>query len=232
MRRVVLLACGLALLLGVLVGCARGEEPGPTSTLGPLQTASSPSAEPTPEDSIACDLLTSKERRSVAGRDLKIVSPAAAPPGIDQCRWVDTLKSAAPSTVQVTAAKAGPWAERNLPSLVDFVLQGGQLDEKGNRKLVSLKKELVRQDDLSNTRGCQMFAELAKAAGRKNVKELVTLGSINGQPSAQAQICSKGIHATVSYAEADLTPTPILGQAVLRLVRVAHGRAVKIGYAD
>jgi hypothetical protein len=225
----------IALALGVvLVGCSRGPEPAEPRKVEPIQTASSPSANPTPEDSIACKLLSDKERRSIAGEDIKIVSPAAPVKDIDQCRWVKTLKSAAPTMVQVTVTPAQVWA-RSVPAQVDSALRSGRgTDTKVLDKLLAAKKKLrLGSDKLSDKEACGMFSLLAQSRGlRKNVTETLAFPPIGTQIGAQARTCRDGIYATVTYAEIGLKPSTALSQAVLRLVKIAHARAVQLNYGD
>ena len=234
MRRTVVVLCALAVVLGVLAGCGRDPaSPTPAPSAEPLETASSPSPNPTPENSIACELLTKKERQSVAGEAISVV--AAVPPskGSEQCRWVRSLSSPAATVVQVQIAPAQVWA-KSVPQQIDGAFRGGRADEELTKKLLAAKKEIRGgTDKLSDKRACEMFSLLAESNGRKaGVTDTLSFPPFGTQISAQARTCTKGIYATVTYSELGLRPSTALGQAVLRLVKIAHLRAVKMGYAD
>ena len=95
MRRAVVVLCALAFVVG---GCGRGDDPGkPIRTIEPQNTASSPSPKATASDAAACQLLTSKERASIAGANVDAVVPIATQEGGRQCRWVKTLSMPLPA---------------------------------------------------------------------------------------------------------------------------------------
>ena len=232
MRRTFVVLCALAVVLGV-AGCGRDQAARPAPSIEPLETASSPSPNPTPEKSMACKLLSDKDRRSIAGVDIKVVAPAPPAKGSEQCRWVSTLKTGAPTMVQVAVAPAQVWA-KTVPTQVDGALRSGRADQDLVKKLLAAKKELRHgADKISDKRACEMISLLAQANGRKaGVTETTSFPPFGTQISAQARLCSKGIYATVTYSELGLKPSTALGQAVVRLVRTAHLRATKLGYAD
>jgi hypothetical protein len=220
-------------VLGVVAGCGRDQSARPAPSIEPLETASSPSPNPTPEKSIACELLTATDRRSVAGEDIKVVVAAPPAKGSEQCRWVKTLKTGAPTMVQVAIAPAQVWA-KTVPTQVDGALRAGRADEKLIKKLLAAKKELRGgADKISDKRACEMFSLLAETQGRKpGVTETISFPPFGTQLAAQARVCAKGIYATVTYSELGLKPSISLGQAVTRLVKIAHIRATKLGYPD
>jgi hypothetical protein len=235
MRRTSVVLCALAVVLSMIAaGCSeppKSKEPREVDT---IETASSPSPNPTPEDSIACDLLTNKERRSIAGRSISLVAPAPAAKGSAQCRWVDTLKSGAPTMVQVAVAPAQVWA-KSVPMQVDSALRSGRAaDDKLRAKLLAAKKKISRgADKLTDKEACTMFSLLAQSNGRKKgVTETISFPPFGSQIAAQGRTCRFGIYATVTYSELGLKPSSALSAAVLRLVKIAVLRASKMNYAD
>jgi len=228
--------CALAVVLSLLAaGCSRGpESTGPPREVETIETASSPSANPTPEKSIACTFLTDKERRSIAGESISIVAPVPPAKGSDQCRWVKTLKSAAPTTVQVAVAPAQVWA-KSVPLQVDNALRSGRAaDQDLLKKLLDAKKKIKRgADKLTDKEACAMFSLLAQSNGRKKgVTETISFPPFGTQVAAQGRTCKDGIYATVTYSEIGLQPSSALSAAVLRLVKIAVLRASKANYAD
>ena len=231
MRRTLVLVCALALLLG---GCSREPERVQPRTIETTQTASSPSPNPTPEDSIACKLLSDKERKSIAGEHIRIVAPASPSRGAQTCRWVKTLKSALPTQVIVAVAPAQVWA-KSVPQQVDQALRTGRgTDKKLLDKLLAAKKKLTHgSEKLSDKEACDMFSLLAQSnQHRKGVKETISFPPFGSQVAAQARTCYKGIYATVTYAEIGLRPSSALSAAVLRLVKIVREKAYELHFAD
>ena len=235
MRRPLVVLCAFAVVLGAVVGCGRDPEQRPEPSVGPLETASSPSPNPTPEESVACDLLSDKDRKSIAGVAISLVAPAPPAKGSDQCRWVDSLKTGAPTVVQVAVAPVQVWA-KSVPAQVDSALRTGRAasDKELLDQLLDAKKQIKRgADKLSDKEGCKMFSLLAQANGRKKgVTETISFPPFGTQIAAQARTCKSGIYATVTYSELGLKPSTALSAAVLRLVKIAVLRAEKQGYAD
>ena len=226
MRRSLISLCVLALVLG---GCGREpEQTGPRRTIEPSLTASSPSASATAKESFACKLLTSDERRSIAGERLDIVSPAPRQPeGIDQCRWVKSLRVSAPPTVQVITSSAKTWAKQ-VPRQVNQVMAGGRLDAKMVKKLLEAKKTIA-EGHYDNAEACRLFTLLAEANGdKKGANTRLSYPPYGRQGSANARTCSHGVFTQVSYAEVGLKPSGFAGYAVLRLLKLAHKRAIKM----
>jgi hypothetical protein len=225
MRRQLVAICAVAL---VLTGCSAAgpESAGPKGTASDVATASS--AEPTsaPKDSKACTLLTAKDRRSIAGDSL-VTSPVRVIKGADQCKWVTSL-AATTRVLYILNAPARYWA-KNVPAQVDQVIRGGRADKKMLDKLQEARKKVARgTDNLDNDLACKMFSLLAEANGhKKGTNQMTAFPPVGGQFSANARICTKGIYTTVTYTEPTLKPNPTAGQAVTRLMYIAHARAIK-----
>jgi hypothetical protein len=231
MRRTVVFLCALVFVLG---GCGPDPETVKPRTIETTETASSPSPNPTPETSIACKMLSDKERKSIAGEPISLVAPASPAKGSVVCRWVKTLKSALPTQVMVLAAPAQVWA-KSVPQQVDGALRSGRAtDDKLRHQLLAATKRLHKgSDTLTDKEACGMFSLLAQSNGRKKgVKETISFPPFGSQVSAQARTCYKGIYVTVTYAEIGLKPSTALSAAVLRLVKAARVRAAKLHYAD
>jgi hypothetical protein len=232
MRRTLVVLCALTVVLG---GCARDPERVPPRTVETIETASSPSANPTPEDSIACKLLSEKERRSIAGESISLVAPATPTKGAAVCRWVKTLKSALPTQVVVAIAPAQVWA-KSVPQQVDSAIRSGRAaaDKKLLTQLLAAKKKLTRgANKLTDKEACGMFALLGQSSGhKKGVTETISFPPNGSGISAQARTCYKGIYATVTYAEIGLKPSQALSAAVLRLVRIVRVKAADLHFAS
>ncbi len=235
MRRTLVVLCALAVVLGGVAGCGPDPEQQPAPSIEPIETASSPSPNPTPEKSVACTFLTDKDRRSIAGEAISLVAPAPPAKGSDQCRWVNSLKTAAPTMVQVAVAPIQVWA-KSVPTQVDSALRTGRAtsDEKLLDQLLAAKKKIRRgANKISDKEGCEMFSLLAQANGRKKgVTETISFPPFGTQIAAQARTCKDGIYATVTYSEIGLKPSTALSAAVLRLVKIAIKRAIQADYGD
>lgn len=226
MRRRLISLCVLALVLG---GCAREAEPnGPRRTIEPSLTASSPSASASAKESVACKLLTSDERKSIAGERIDIVAPVLRnAEDTDQCRWVKDLRSSAPPTVQVVTSSAKTWAKQ-VPRQVNQVMAGGRLSTKMVKKLLDAKKTIA-EGHYDNAEACRLFTLLAEANGdRKGAHTRLSYPPYGRQGSANARTCTHGVFTQVSYAEVGLKPYGFVGYAVLRLLKLAHKRAIKL----
>lgn len=219
--------CVLAVVLGAgLSGCARGDQPsGPVRTLDPESTASSPSPKATAEDRDVCRLLTSKERKSIAGERIDVVAPTNV---TGQCRWVKTLKVPLPTSITVVTASAQDWVRR-LPAQIDAAIADGSADKKEIKRLVAAKKRVAEgADKIGNKEACELFGLLAEIyRGEKNVRRVVLFQPGEVSSSAVAQTCTRGRHTTLVYTERGLVPSRALNNAVLRVMDYAHERAIK-----
>jgi hypothetical protein len=235
MRRTPIVLCAIVVVLGVTAGgCSRSPESVEPRQTKTIETASSPSPNPTPEDSVACKLLSDKERRSIAGEPITIVAPASPSKGTDACRWVKSMKSTFPTQVTVVVAPAQVWA-KTVSTQIDTALRSGRGNDKKliDRLLAARKKLTKGADRLSDKEACGMFSLLAQSRGlKKNVIETISFPPLGSQIAAQARTCYKGIYATVTYAEVGLRPSTALTAAVLRLVKIVRLHAVELHYAE
>jgi hypothetical protein len=236
MRRTSVVFCALAVVLSIIAaGCSEPPKSKDPREVDTIETASSPSPNPTPEDSFACKLLTNKERRSIAGEPISYIAPASPSKGAAVCRWVKTLKSALPTQVVVLVAPAQVWA-KSVPTQVDGALRSGRAanDKDLFKKLLAARKRITKgADTLTDKEACGMFSLLAQSNGRKKgVKETISFPPNSGGVSAQARTCYKGIYATVTYSEIGLQPSSALSAAVLRLVRIVRVKAAALNYAN
>lgn len=229
MRRALVVSCALAGVFGLLLGgCGNRNDPEtPRRTFEPQQTASSPSPRVTRPDSGVCSLLTSKERASIAGVKIDVVVPVMQK--AKQCRWVKTRLSSLPA-IEVVATPAKEWVGQ-LPSLIDNTVISGRVDKKFSKRLQAAKTKVLRgADKIGKREVCDMFSLLVEAnGGQKGSRELVLfLPVATGDLTATVQSCSMGVHTLLIYSEPGLMPSSALSQAMLRLVALAHQRAIKL----
>lgn len=230
MRRALIVSCGLAVVIGLMLGgCGenRNDPETPLRTFEPQETASSPSASVTRTESGVCALLTSKERASIAGAKIDVVVPVTQK--ATQCRWVRTRESLLPA-VEVLAMPAKEWVDQ-VPGLIDGIVVSGRADENLSKRLQAAKRKVLSDSDkIGKRETCDMFSLLVEASGgRKGSRELVLyLPSATGDTTATAQKCSQGVHTLVTYSEPGLTPSHALSQAILRIGTLAHQRAIKL----
>ncbi len=228
MRRSTVVACLLAVVLG---GCAGGDNTAnPVNTIEPRNTESSPSPKATAKDSEACTLLTSKERRSIAGRRLDVVAPSPAAEGRLQCRWVDTLSTPAPSALKVVTTPAQRWV-LGLPGRIDSAIASGRNKPQFSKRLKAAKKRVSEgADEIGDKEACEMFSLIVEVnGGKKGVSQIVLYQpTASGETTATVQTCTRGVYTLVTYDERGLTPSNPLGAAMLRLVGIAQKRAIKL----
>jgi len=228
MRRSLVVACTLAVVLG---GCTRGDDgTKPTRTIEPRFTASSASPEAPDKDSEGCSLLTAKERRSIAGEKLDLVAPSQADKKTLKCRWVNTLSAPAPTALSVESMPAQRWV-LGLPQQIDGVIASGRSERKYSKRLQAAKKKVLEgADEIGDKEACRMFSLMAEAGGGKKGTSQSAFGvpAEAGGSTAAAHSCTNGVYTLLTYDEKGLTLSTPLGNAVLRLVKIAHKRAVKI----
>ena len=228
MRRSVVVLCALAVALG---GCARGDDgTKPTRTIEPQLTASSPSPEAPGKDSKGCTLLTAKERRSIAGEKLDVVAPSEAAKDTLECRWVNTLSTPVPRALRVEAKPAQRWV-LGLPQQIDGAIASGRTERKYSKRLQAAKKKVFEgADEIGDKEACRLFSLLAEAGGGKKGASQTAffLPAEGGRITAIAHTCTSGVYTLLTYDEQGLALSSALGQATLRLMRIAHQRAIKI----
>ena len=228
MRRSLLSFCALVVVLG---GCTRGEPEEPLRTFEPQQTASSPSPKPqVNKDSDACTLLTSKDRRSIAGENIEVVAPLQVTKGVLQCRWVKTLKTPLTTSIKVFSQPVEYWAQ-TVPRQIDKLIRTGQVEDKWLKRLQAIKQKTIREaDEISNSDACDIFAFLVRISdGRKNASDFTLYqGTGRGDFTVAWHRCGGGVYTELIYEEPGLVPSVALNQSIARLGKVAHQRALKI----
>ena len=228
MRRALIVTCALAV---VLAGCARGADPAaPASTFTPSETASSPSpAETAFSDEQACRLLTSKERKSISGVKLDAVAPAPSAAGTSQCHW-RTAQSAPFPTLNVVTMTSQTWA-KGFPEAVDEAVRSGRASKKLAKRLRTARSEAMRgSNSMGKEEACRYFSLILETYDLPRNSRTTTFipTEVNGQLGSTVATCSRGLYTAITYAEVDLTPSDALYAAFVRLLELAHQRAVKL----
>ena len=231
MRRTRVLHCALAAVLVVVLGGCGGDDT-PIRTVTPQITASSPSPDlELAKDDRACKLLSPKERESIAGQPLDIVSPSAVIKGGLVCRWVDTLKTPSPTSIKLSSQPLQTWV-RGIPKHIETLQAGGRYPSKYSKRLQDAKKEILRAPEkITDKRACEFFKLLvASSQGKKFQKRegILFQGTQSGDYLMSWQRCGEGIYTEIVYQEPGLQVSLALAQAVIRLGKLAHKRAAKI----
>jgi hypothetical protein len=223
MRRTIALACTLAVLLG---GCAGDGDPQkPLRTFEPQNTASSPSPKVEKADEVACTLLTSKERRSIAGMKLDIVAPQRVNKEIHRCRWVESLAAPLPRAIEVAVQRTEVWLKQ-VPRRIDVITQTGGAEGKMLHRLQAAKKDVLRGvDKVDDEEACKIFSLLIEA--RFDKKGLNQYYALQDENTAAVTRCANGIHTSVSYSERGLESSVPLSEALQRIAKLVHQRARK-----
>ena len=233
MRRALIVPCALAVMFGVLVACGDDEPSNPIRTIEPQRTASSPSPDPeAARNSAGCQLLTAKDRRSMAGESLETVKPLPLIDGILLCQWVKTLTTPKTTSIKVISQPAQVWAQRNVPKQVNRFIATGRSGDKLTDRLLAAKKEISGgAAEVGGAEACGMFSLLVEANNKKRkglTQDLQFQGTTSGDFTVAWQKCTKGVHTELSYAEPGLQPSLAVSQSVIRLGNLAHRRAVDI----
>ncbi|MGH3474250.1 MAG: hypothetical protein ACRDOT_04970 [Aeromicrobium sp.] len=229
MRRALIVSCALAVVLGALGACGGDESANPIRSIEPQRTASSPSPDPeTIKDSEGCRLLTGGERRSIAGEKLEIVAPLPVIDGALLCRWVKTLKTPVTTSLKVVSQPLQVWV-KSLPKQIERLMVSGRSKEEYSERLQTAKKEILgRSDEISNKEACKYFSLLVEISmDKKNKTEgILFQGTQRGDYKVTWQRCAGGVHTELVYEEPGLQVSLALSQAVIRLGKTAHKRAV------
>ena len=181
-------------------------------------------------DSEGCTLLTAKERRSIAGEELDAVAPLQAAKDTLKCRWVNTLSAPAPTALTVEATMAQRWV-LGLPQQIDATIASGRSERKYTKRLLAAKKKVFEEgEEIGSKEACRLFSLLAEASGGKRgtSQSVFVLPAETGGFTAAAHSCAKGVYTLLTYDEKGLAPSTALGNAVLRLLKIAQKRAVKL----
>jgi hypothetical protein len=221
----------LALLAPLVLAACAGDPPvTPTKDPGPMDTASSPSPRPTAKDSPACELLTSAERKSIAGDNVDVVAPGNSPRGGYQCKWVKSLQAPTPTLIAVVVTSAQQWS-KSVPQQVDRAIAAGAAKKKSflTRLLAAKKKVRHGTDKITDKEACDMFSLMSEIYGRKKgTYEVVSFPAYGTQLSVNARSCRKGRYISFTYTEGKLQPSSPLSFAALRLLHITEARAAKI----
>ncbi len=231
MRRALVVSCALTVVLGLLGACGGDEPAKPVRTVEPQRTASSPSVDPeAAKNSAGCRLLTAKDRRSIAGVALNTVYPMPLIDGVLLCRWVKTLTTPKTISIKVISQPAPVWAQRNVSKQANRLLAAGQTSDKITDRLLAAKKEASGgAAGVSDAEACKMFSLLIEANNKKRkglTQDLVFQGTTRGNFTVAWQKCGRGVHTELVYEEPELQPSLAVSQAVIRLGKTAHRRAV------
>lgn len=229
MRRALVVSCALAVVLGLLAACGGDEPATPIRTAEPTRTASSPSVNPeTAKNTEGCKLLTGPERRSIAGEKLEIVAPSPVIKGALICRWVKTLSTPVTTSLKVISQPLQVWV-KNIPKQIDNLMVQGRSEGKYSDRLQAAKKEILRgPDEISNKQACKYFSLLVEISmDKKNRTEgILFQGTQRGDYKVTWQRCAGGVHTELGYEEPGLQVSLALSQAVIRLGKLAHRRAI------
>jgi hypothetical protein len=229
MRRALVVSCALAVVLGVLGACGEDEPATPIRTVEPQRTASSPSVDPERfKNEEGCRLLTGPERRSIAGEKLETVAPSPLIKGALICRWVKTLNTPVTTSIKVVSQPLDVWVQQ-VPKQIDRLMVSGRSDGKYSDRLQAAKKQILRgPDEISHEEACKYFSLLVEISqDKKGLREgLLFQGTQRGDFKVSWQRCSGGVHTELAYEEPGLKVSLALSQAVIRLGKTAHRRAV------
>ena len=229
MRRARVVLCALVVVLGGILGACGDDEPANRIKLEPQQTASSSSPDvKTTKNSEGCKLLSPAERESIAGDTLDAVAPMPAIEGALLCRWAKTLASPRTTYIQVISQPLQVWVKR-LPKHIDNLVASGKSDEEYSKRLQALKKDVIRApEDVSDKQACKYFSLVVEISrDKKGLTEgLLFQGTQYGDYKLTWQRCGGGVHTELVYEEPGLQISLPLGQAVIRLGKAAHRRAV------
>ncbi len=175
-------------------------------------------------------MLTTKERRSIAGEELDAVAPLQAAKDTLKCRWVNSLSTPAPTALTVEATKAQRWV-LGLPQQIDATIASGRSERKYTKRLLAAKRKVFADgEEIGGKEACRLFSLLAEATGGKKgtSQSAFVLPAQAGGVTAAANSCTNGVYTLLTYDEKGLAPSAPLGNAVLRLVKVAHKRAIEM----
>jgi len=229
MRRALVVSCALAVVLGGLAACGSDETPNPIRTVAPQRTASSASPDPDIyKKGKGCDLLTASERKSIAGEKLDTVTPGLVIRGALQCRWVRTLSTPRTIILRVTSQERRVWVKQ-LPKLIDNLTVSGRADSKYSGRLQAIKRAAVNDPkSISDKEACEYFSLFVEISqSKKNrTQGILVQGTQYGDYTISWQRCSNGVHTELVYEEPGLQVSLALAQAVIRLGKAAHRRAL------
>jgi hypothetical protein len=210
-----------------LVSCSRTAEPQrPIRTFEPSVSPTAP-AKRTPASEKACSLLTSDERRGLAGTTMDQVVPGNPAQAAYSCEWVHSLLEPATMKVSLDAMEADRWASRNGVQ-IESATQNSQGDKEKLAQLRTALRDIRRgPNGMTPERGCDIFGLIYSVRGFKPGDTVVFPygdGRLNGVFAAS---CTAGVVVAVGYSEYGLVATAALAEAVMKLRAAAEERAIE-----
>lgn len=170
----------------------------------------------------------------MAGEWLNKVAPAPAQAGYLQCRWIASFSEPQPRSLLVLTMEGHTWATTLAATQIDQLLTTRVNDEKTIRQLHEAKKTIMNESDkLSGKKACRIFSLIvAKSARSKRSSETVAYLPSGSTLSVNGMKCTEGVFTLVRYSEKGLRKSGVLEEAALRLLRIAHQRAVKLEWSE
>jgi hypothetical protein len=217
-RLVPLAACALVLLSA----CSGSDDSQPAAKGSAKPSASAtPTAPPVDPSQIACKMLTSSDRSTLAGAAVDEVVAASGTDGGSQCRW-----QAESAVIQVTTLPAKEWA-KSLPDVVKKIESSSAAASPADKKdLEAAKKLLSGAASFTDAQACRAFTTLAELDGDpKGTTTTVTSIPITDTESGiSAQACDDGELTSVLYSIPGLKETPAIDKTVTTILERAQKR--------
>ncbi|WP_143448903.1 DUF3558 family protein [Kineosporia sp. A_224] len=209
----------------LVAGCASTDPQTSASTaVGGTSASSSsaPSASASAGAVAPCDLLSSAERATLAGRPVGKPSPGATG-GMPLCKW----PTADGGFVQAASAPASQWAQ-SLPELLRLVEASNLItDDEGLEKLREGGRIVAGGQRLDAVEACAMFSRLVElqgvAPGRTSVVNV--LPTLEDPSAVSGQMCSEGTYTSVMVANVKGLDEPLPVEKVETALESAHRRA-------
>lgn len=205
--------------LGACSGSGGSDEGGAK----PSATESGPTADV--DEAAACKLLTSADRKKLAGAAVDtVLTSDAREGGSSQCRWQTTT-----ALIQVTTLPAKTWAQ-SLPDVVAQLEKAGDAGSAADqRDLARAKKLLAGADSFTDAEACAAFTTLAEIGGAdKGATTTITPVPITETESGlSAQTCTSGQLTSVIYSVPGLKETPKVDRTVTAVLASAQKRVLR-----
>ncbi len=147
-----------------------------------------------------------------------------------ECRWVDDLSTPTPTALKVATTPAQRWVLR-LPDQIENTISAGRTEPEYTERLLAARKKILEGvDEIGDKEACGMFSLLFEAkTGKKDAREIVHYEPAAGAGvAAIVQSCSKGVYTLLTYHENKLAPSKPLADAMVRMVKIAHKRAIAL----
>jgi len=216
-----------ALCVALLAACARTDDsPRPTHTQTAELTTSSNGAKPAKRE--ACKLLTSEERKGLAGRTMDSVVPVSAAAGTQECQWVHSLQDPSNAVIRLVAINTQEWA-KVARTQINEAIRNPRLSANTVMRLQAASKRLAKgTSDLTDNQVCNIYWTLAAASGFHHGAEVVFSSTIGRMHAAYAASCGEGWLTMIGYGEYGLHTSITLYQALIDLRGVVQDRAAKL----